>query len=79
KDLPVTGQSPWKTHGSQRLEKVYLLHGEGDCVPCLGEGCDRHINSLSECLQQLPVNRVIQVVEMMLRERKHLVRTSGFA
>jgi heptosyltransferase-3 len=79
KDLPVTAQSPWKTHGSQRLENVYLLQGGGDCVPCLGEGCDRHINSLSECLQQLPVNRVVQVVEMMLAEREHRIPTSGFA
>lgn len=79
KDLLVTAQSPWKTHGSQRLENVYLLQGEGDCVPCLGEGCDRHINSLSECLQQLPVNRVIQVVEMMLSECEHRVRTQGCA
>ncbi len=70
KDFPVTAQSPWKTHGSQRLGNVYLLQGEGDCVPCLGEGCDRHINSLSACLQQLPVNRVIQAVETMLGERE---------
>lgn len=79
KDLAVTVQSPWKTHGSERLENVYLLQGEGDCVPCLGEGCDRHINSLSECLQQLPVHRVIQAVEMMLAQREHRVQTSGFA
>ncbi|MBS0183313.1 MAG: glycosyltransferase family 9 protein [Nitrospira sp.] len=77
KDFPVTAQSPWKTHGSQRLENVYLLQGEGDCVPCLGEGCDRHINSLSKCLQELPVYRVIQAVEMMLAEHEHRVRTSG--
>lgn len=79
KDFPVIAQSPWKTHGSQRMKNVYLLQGEGDCVPCLGEGCDRHINSLSMCLQQLPVNRVIQVVEMMLAEHELRVRTSGFA
>lgn len=79
KNFPVTAQSPWTTHGSQRLQNVYLLQGEGDCVPCLGEGCDRHINSLSKCLQELPVNRVIQVAEMMLAEREHRVGTSGFA
>ncbi len=79
KNFPATAQSPWKTRGSQRLENVYLLQGEGDCVPCLGEGCDRHINSLSKCLQELPVNRVIQAVEMLLAEREPFVRTSGFA
>jgi heptosyltransferase-3 len=79
KDFPVTARSPWKTHGSQRLENVYLLQGEGDCVPCLGEGCDRHINSLSECLQQLPVHRVIRAVETMLAEHEVRVRAPGCA
>jgi heptosyltransferase-3 len=79
KDFPPTEQSPWFKQGSQRQGNVFLLQGEGDCVPCLGEGCDRHINSLSECLQQLPVNRVIQVVDMMLAERELRVPTPGCA
>jgi heptosyltransferase-3 len=78
KDFPPT-QSPWRRQGSQRQGNVFLLQGEGDCVPCLGEGCDRHINSLSECLQQLSVNRVIQVVETMLTERERRVRAPNFA
>ena len=77
RNFPVTTQSPWKTHGSQRLANVYLLQGEGDCVPCLAEGCDRHVNSVSECLQQLPVHRVIQVVETMLAESTLRVPTLG--
>jgi heptosyltransferase-3 len=28
-------------------------------VPCMEEGCDRHIASLSDCLQKLPTERVI--------------------
>ncbi len=79
KDVPVTDPSPWKTHGSQRLENVYLLQGEGDCVPCLAEGCDRHIDSLSECLQQLSVTRVIQAAETMLAENKVRVVTPSCA
>ncbi|MGQ0666555.1 MAG: glycosyltransferase family 9 protein [Nitrospiraceae bacterium] len=66
KDFPATSSSPWRTHGSQRQGNVFLVQGEGDCVPCLGEGCDRHIHSLSDCLQKLPVNRVIQAAELML-------------
>jgi heptosyltransferase-3 len=61
--------SPWKKHGSQRQGNVFLLQGEGDCVPCLGEGCDRHVNSLSDCLQQLPAGRVIEAARMMLAEQ----------
>jgi heptosyltransferase-3 len=83
KDFPLAA-SPWKKHGSQRQGNVFLLQGEGDCVPCLGEGCDRHINSLSNCLQQLPAGRVIEAARMMLAEqynRHHtpLPMTSGYA
>jgi heptosyltransferase-3 len=46
-------------------------------VPCLAEGCDRHINSLSDCLQQLRVNRVIQAIETMLAESKFHTLTVG--
>jgi heptosyltransferase-3 len=60
-------QSPWKFRGSQRQGNVYLLQGDGDCVPCLHEGCDRHINSLSDCLQQLPASSVIAAAELMLQ------------
>lgn len=66
KDFPPTTQSPWRRQGSQRQGNVFLLQGEGDCVPCLAEGCDRHINSLSDCLQHLSVGRVIAAAESML-------------
>jgi heptosyltransferase III len=70
KDFPSTAQSPWHKQGSQRQGNVLLLQGEGDCVPCLAEGCDRHVKSLSECLQRLSVHRVIQAADTMLRERE---------
>lgn len=66
KDFPETVQSPWRRQGSQRQGNVFLLQGEGDCVPCLAEGCDRHINSLSDCLQRLSIGRVIAAAEAML-------------
>ncbi len=77
KDFPATTQSPWHRQGSQRQGNVFLLQGEGECVPCLAEGCDRHVTSLSECLQQLPVPRVIQAAETMLGVRECLAPTSG--
>ena len=79
KDFPSTTQSPWRRHGSQRQGNVFLLQGEGECVPCLGEGCDRHTKSLSECLQQLPAHRVIRAAETMLGAHERLVPTSGLA
>ncbi len=66
KDFSERVQSPWRKQGSQRQGNVFLLQGEGDCVPCLGEGCDRHINSLSDCLQRLSISRVIAAAEAML-------------
>lgn len=83
KDFPLA-TSPWRKHGSQRQGNVFLLQGEGECVPCLGEGCGRHINSLSDCLQQLPAGRVIEAARIMLAEqhdRHHvpLPMTSGRA
>jgi heptosyltransferase-3 len=69
KDFPAGALSPWKQHGSQRQGNVFLLQGEGDCVPCLSEGCERHVRSLSDCLQQLPAHRVIQAADLMLADR----------
>ncbi len=71
---PADSPSPWKKAGSQRQGNVYVLQGEGDCVPCLHEGCGRHVNSMSDCLQQLPVRRVIEAAEQMLqRQHRHPV------
>lgn len=58
--------SPWPEVGSGRQGNVYLLQGEGDCVPCRLEGCDRHVNSFSRCLQELPLARVLAAIEVLL-------------
>lgn len=55
--------SPWKRVGSQRAGNVTLVQGRGDCVPCLLEGCDRHVASLSRCLQEMRADEVIAAVE----------------
>lgn len=52
-------EEPYRMVGTQHVGNVVLLQGEGDCVPCMEEGCDRHINSLSRCLQDLSVTRVL--------------------
>ncbi|MBI3523169.1 MAG: glycosyltransferase family 9 protein [Betaproteobacteria bacterium] len=63
-----TADSPWKRRGSGRQGNVFLLQGPGDCVPCLLEGCDRHVNSGSECLRMLTVDTVIQAATILLSE-----------
>jgi heptosyltransferase-3 len=62
----TTAPSPWARRGTQQSGNVTLVQGEGSCVPCLFEGCDRHVNSLSRCLQELPAGVVIAAVEEAL-------------
>jgi len=72
KEWPASSQSPWQFKGSQRQGNVILVQGEGDCVPCLHEGCDRHINSLSDCLQHLQGSRVVEAAEQLLGSESRL-------
>jgi len=60
--------NPFVMRGSQTVGNVALVQGNDprDCVPCLGEGCEKHINSLSDCLQHLPATRVIAAAESLL-------------
>lgn len=60
--------SPWPRHGSGQQGNVYLLQGEDarGCVPCLLEGCDRHVDSSSACLQTLHLDRVIEAASRLL-------------
>jgi heptosyltransferase-3 len=50
----------------QRNGKVVLLQGEGVCVPCHEEGCDRHKDSASRCLDTLAAARVIDAARRLL-------------
>jgi heptosyltransferase-3 len=52
-------EDPYQMVGTQHVGNVLLLQGQADCVPCMEEGCDRHINSLSRCLQEMPTRRVV--------------------
>lgn len=62
----AAGSNPWSRCGSQRSGNVVLVQGAGACVPCHLEGCDRHIDSYSDCLQQLPAAQVIAAIEQLL-------------
>jgi len=65
------GPSPWQLKAPlQRRGNVWLIQGEGDCVPCNQEGCDRHLESHSRCLDELSVERVIAVVDEVLVQRR---------
>lgn len=54
----------------QRRGPVLLLQNPDlPCVPCQLEGCERHRESRSDCLDRLPAARVIDAVEILLAER----------
>lgn len=50
----------------QQVNNVWLVQPEGDCVPCHGEGCDKHKNSVSECLLSLPSSIVVDATNQAL-------------
>jgi heptosyltransferase-3 len=61
-------QSPWLRTGNQQEGHTYLLQGPGACVPCLQEGCERHINSESRCLTDLAPELVIAQAAKLLSQ-----------
>jgi len=69
-NVSFSGKSPYKIKGSQIVKNVFLLQGQGDCVPCHEEGCDRNVRSFSKCLQEISADAVIEAAEtMMMRSR----------
>jgi heptosyltransferase-3 len=64
------GSEPWPLKGSGQRGNVYLMQGDGDCVPCRLEGCDRHLDSWSLCLTTLSVQRVAAVAAALLDGRE---------
>jgi len=59
--------SPWQMRSAlQHQGNVWLLQGELACVPCLQEGCEGHLNSRADCLEQLPAARVVAVIDQVL-------------
>jgi len=59
-------RNPYQLRGTQQVEKVILVQGAGECVPCMEEGCEHHIKSLSACLQTMPSQKVIAAVQTLL-------------
>ena len=57
---------PWRRLGSQRRGNVLLIQGAGACVPCHLEGCGRRVESYSDCLQEIPVQRVVDAIDDLL-------------
>lgn len=55
-----SGPSPWREQAPlQHASNVWIVQGLTHCAPCLLEGCERHLASRADCLDQLPASRVI--------------------
>ena len=63
--------NPWRRLGSQAVEHVRLIQGNAPCAPCLKEGCERHVASFSDCLQELAPARIIAAIENVLGATAH--------
>ncbi|MGZ5058142.1 MAG: putative lipopolysaccharide heptosyltransferase III [Methylobacter sp.] len=58
--------NPFDKTGSRQLNNIGLIQGKGDCVPCHLEGCDRHRQSRSQCLDTLSPERVEEAIRVAL-------------
>lgn len=60
--------TPWKRYAAwQQQANVWILQGVNHCVPCFQSGCERHANSASQCLTELPLARVMTAVDQALK------------
>ena len=62
--------NPWQRVGTQAARNVRLVQGEGPCVPCALEGCERHIASSSDCLTGMRPERVIAAIEDLIGKKQ---------
>jgi heptosyltransferase III len=68
---PVGGlDSPWTAAGTiQRRGNVWLVQNPLPCLPCQLEGCDRRLDSHSQCLDELSAGQVMSAVDQALAMR----------
>lgn len=58
---------PWDAAGTiQRRGNVWLVQNPLPCLPCQKEGCERHIESRSRCLDELLPRQVLAAVDQAL-------------
>lgn len=59
--------APWAAAGTlQQRGNVWLVQNPLPCLPCQLEGCDRHLQSRSQCLDELSVGQVLQAVDQAI-------------
>jgi heptosyltransferase-3 len=69
---PVGGlDRPWAAAGTiQQRGNVWLVQNPLPCLPCQLEGCERRLDSFSECLDELSAAQVITALDQALAVRR---------
>jgi lipopolysaccharide heptosyltransferase III len=69
---PCGGLEPsWQASGTiQRRGNVWLVQNPLPCLPCQLEGCERRLDSHSQCLDELTVGQVLAAVDQALAVRQ---------
>jgi heptosyltransferase III len=58
---------PWLAAGTiQQRRNVWLVQNPLPCLPCQQEGCERRLDSYSQCLDELSVAQVMSAVDQAL-------------
>ncbi len=65
---PARGlDAPWTARGTiQHRGNVWVVQNPLPCLPCTFEGCERHIESHSRCLDELMPDQVLAAVDQAL-------------
>ena len=53
----------------QNRGNVWIVQNPLPCLPCTFEGCERHIDSDSVCLEELSAEQVLAAVDQALAKR----------
>jgi heptosyltransferase-3 len=69
---PMDGlERPWAAAGTiQNRSNVWLVQNPLPCLPCQKEGCERHLESNSQCLDELSAAQVMAAVDRALAVRQ---------
>jgi heptosyltransferase III len=69
---PVGGlATPWAAAGTlQNRGNVWLVQNPLPCLPCQLEGCERRLDSHSQCLDELAAQQVVAAVDRALAVRR---------
>jgi heptosyltransferase III len=65
---PASGlPTPWAASGTiQRRRNVWLVQNPLPCMPCQNEGCDRHLDSRAQCLDEMSARQVLAAADQAL-------------